>query len=108
MVLIVEIEGVTELNGVTVLRALAAEDSDLIERNEVVVVRIEILHDSVKVLRRNGGVKGLENGVKLGNGDLAIVVSVESIEDFLELVRVLEVNRWLQFVGFEAWIGRHG
>ena len=62
----------------------------------------------MKVLGRNGGAEGLENGVELSNGDLTTAISVKSIEDFLELVRVLEVNRWLQFVGFEAWIGRHG
>ena len=50
------------------------------------MVQIEILHDSVKVLGWNRAVEGLENGIELGNGDLAIVVTVESIKDFLALV----------------------
>ena len=66
LVLIVELERVAELGGSAIFRAGAAEGGKLNQGNEAVMVGVELVHDATKlVLVEEGGVEGVEDGIKL-------------------------------------------
>ena len=57
---------VTELGGSAIFRARAAEGGELGQGNEVIVVRIELVHDTAElVLVGEGGAKGAKDGAEL-------------------------------------------
>ena len=50
LVLIVELERVTELGGSAIFEAGAAEGNELDQRNEAAVVGVELIHDAAELV----------------------------------------------------------
>lgn len=111
LVLVVKVEGVTELRSTAVCASGTAEGGKLREVNEAVVIGVEVFHDAFELFRRDSRSERAEDVVQLVDGDLAIAVGVEAAEDSLQSVHVFEVQG-----GFDArlvllgdgWIRCHG
>ena len=66
LVLIVELERVTELGGFAIFEAGATKGGKLSRGNKAVMVKVELVHDTAElVLIEEGGAKGAKDGVKL-------------------------------------------
>ena len=110
-VLVVEIEGVSELGAAAVTGAGYPEGVELVDTDEAVAIGVEVDHDALKLLRRDVGAEGLEDVAELGDGDLAVAVGVKALEDSADLVG----DGWFGVggvwgLGGWAWgsVGSHG
>lgn len=96
-VLIVEGKGIAELRliGGGGIRSEAAEGGELGEADETVPVGVNLRHGETEVSGGGLGAEGGEDLRELREGDLAVTVGVELVEDLLELRlrHALEVRR---------------
>lgn len=106
LILVVKVEGLSELRGTAVLCVGAAEGGELAEVDEAVVVGVEVIHDALQLLLRNARSEAAEDVVQLAGGDLAVAVGIEAAEDSLQFFHVFQVNGG--FGSFGGGVARRG
>lgn len=92
LVQIVHLESLFEILDTFILsvRSLAAavEIGKFLEVDESVAIGVELGHHAAEIVGGRGGAEGGEDVAELGEGDLAVAVGVEALEDLNDIVRV--------------------